>query len=94
MLPVHPAYTDSVTAAIRDTVDGTSFDGDPFKFAEAVYRLVAAAEDGKKLPLFLPMGEDSLEKFENKWKEMGEVLVDVSPWSADLKKDYDPKAKL
>lgn len=83
-----------MTAAIRDTFEGTSFDGDPYKFAETLYRLVLRTNDGHKLPLFLPIGEDALEKLEVRLNKMNKVLLEAAPWSADLKKDPFDKAKL
>lgn len=52
--------------------------------------MVASAND-KKIPLFLPIGEDSLALFQKKAERMHEVLANAAPWSEDLKKD---KAKL
>ena len=70
-------------------------DGDPYKFAEKLHQLVAGADGGKKIPLFLPVGEDALEELQDRLKRMNEVLVGVTPWSADLKKDHHKaKAKL
>ena len=69
--------------------------GDPYKFAETLHRLVVGADEGKKIPLFLPMGEDALELLQDKLRRMNEVLADAAPWSADLKKDKDTdRAKL
>lgn len=79
-----------MTATLRDTLDGISFDGDPYKFGETLHRMVASAND-KKIPLFLPIGEDSLALFQKKAERMHEVLANAAPWSEDLKKD---KAKL
>jgi len=95
LLPPHPAYTDSVMMVLRDSYEDTSFDGDPYKFAETLYRLVFGADHGEKIPLFLPIGEDTLEKLQGKLRKMNKVLVEATPWSADLKKDNDKvKARL
>ncbi|KAH0832976.1 hypothetical protein J3R83DRAFT_11954 [Lanmaoa asiatica] len=95
ILAAHPAYTDTVTAALRDTFWDTSFEGDPYKFAETLYRMVVGAGDGKKIPLFLPIGEDALGMLQDRVRRMGRVVVDASPWSTDLKKDMNKdKAKL
>lgn len=94
ILPAHPAYANSVTAALRDSIEGTSFDGDPYKFAETLYRMVNAvgtSGGGQKLPLYLPIGEDALAGMQHKLKRGHKWLVDAAPWSEDLKKD---KAKL
>ena len=64
-----------------------SFDGDPYKFAETLYRLVVGADEGKKIPLFLPIGEDALEHLQDKLRRMTKVLADAAPLSADVKKD-------
>lgn len=94
MLPVHPAYIKSVTPGLRDVYRKLSPEGDPYKFAQMLYRLVVSAEEGKRIPLFLPTGEDALKKFHDTVKKMNKVLVDATPWSADLKKDVnDGKAK-
>ena len=69
-----------------------SFDGDPYKFAEMLYRLVDHADEGHRIPLFLPAGEDALEMWQERLRKMNKVLVDVAPWSVDLKKE--DKAKL
>jgi len=90
--PHHPAYTCSVTADLQDTYKGLSPDGDPHKLAEVLYRLVVGVDEGKGLPLFLPIGEDALGKLQGKLRKMNSVLVDAAPWSVDLKKD--DKAKL
>ena len=80
---------------LRDSYEETSFDGDPYKFAETLYRLVFGADYGEKIPLFLPIGEDTLDKLQARLKRMNKVLVEAAPWSADLKKDHDKvKAKL
>ena len=91
--PSHTAYTGSVTATLRDTYNVMSPDGDPHKFAEVLYRLVVGDGDGKKIPLFLPIGKDTLKMLQARLRKMNKVLVDAAPWSADLKKDKD-KAKL
>ena len=84
-----------MTTAIRDSFEEASFDGDPYKFGETLYRLVLGADNGEKIPSSLPIGEDSLEKLQNKLRRMNKVLVEGAPWSADLKKDsYKDKAKL
>ena len=84
-----------MTAALRDTYEGAEFDGDPYKFAETLYRLVFGADYGEKIPLFLPIGEDALEKLQVRLRKMNKVLEEAAPWSADLKKDNDKiKAKL
>ena len=62
-------------------------DGDPYKFAELLHRLVAGEGDGKKIPLFLPIGEDTLKRLQDRLRMMNRVLVDARPWSDDLKKD-------
>ncbi|KAN0092901.1 hypothetical protein V8E55_003685 [Tylopilus felleus] len=64
ILPIHPAYTDTLTAAIRDSRDETSFYGDPCKFEEMLHRLVEGADEGEKIPLFLPVGEDALDRLQ------------------------------
>lgn len=70
-------------------------DGDPYRFAEMLYQLVVRAEHGRKVPLFLPTGEDALEKLQERLRRMDRVLVDAAPWSAGLKKGNDmAKAKL
>ncbi|KAG6374452.1 hypothetical protein JVT61DRAFT_4494 [Boletus reticuloceps] len=93
--PVHPAYAECVTAAVRDTFEAISFDGDPYKFGEMLYRLVTSADNGKKIPLFLPVGEDALQILQGRMRKMNKVLVDAAPWSADLKKVFDKgEAKL
>ncbi|KAF8440489.1 hypothetical protein L210DRAFT_1058177 [Boletus edulis BED1] len=84
--PVHPAYTECITAAVRDTFEAIPFDGDPYKFGEMLYRLVTRADNGKKIPLFLPVGEDALQILQGRLRKMNKVLVDAAPWSADLKK--------
>ncbi|KAI9568300.1 hypothetical protein HD554DRAFT_2191844 [Boletus coccyginus] len=95
VLPPHPAYTDSVTTVLRDSFEEGSFDGDPYKFGEMLYRLVLGADNGKKIPLFLPIGEDTLERLQSRLRRMNKVLVEGAPWSADLKKDsYKDKTKL
>ena len=78
-----------MTAALRDTYKWLSFGGDPYKLAESLYRLVVGADDGKKIPLFLPIGEDALGGLQHRLGKMGKVLVDAAPCSADLKKDND-----
>ena len=70
-------YTGSVTAALRDAYEGMSFDGDPYKFAEALYRLVVGADEGKKTLLFLPIGKDALEQLQDKLR-MNKVLADTA----------------
>lgn len=70
-----------------------SFDGDPYKLAEMLHRLIVSVEDGKKIPLYLPVGEDALQLLQDRQRKMNKVLVEAAPWSADLKKDHD-KAKL
>jgi len=35
---------------------------DPYKFAEMLYRLVVGEGGGRKIPLFLPIGEDTLKR--------------------------------
>ena len=93
--PHHAAYTGSVTADLRDTYKGLSPDGDPHKLTEVLYQLVVGVDEGKKIPLFLPMGEDALRKLQGKLRKMNKVLVDAAPWSVDLKKDNNKaKAKL
>ena len=60
-----------------------------------MHRLIVGADDGKKIPLFLPIGEDALDRLQHKLGKMSKVLVDAAPWSADLKKDIDKnRAKL
>ena len=84
-----------MTIILRDTYEGISFDADPYKFAEALYRLVFGADYGEKIPLFLPIGEDALEKLQVKLRKMNKVLEEAAPWSADLKKDNNKiRAKL
>lgn len=91
---IHPAYVDTVTAALRDALEEMSFGGDPYKFADTMYRIVVGDRDGKKIPLFLPIGEDALEiKLQHRVRKTDSPVVDTAPWSADLKKDTD-KAKL
>ncbi|KAI9568299.1 hypothetical protein HD554DRAFT_2172696 [Boletus coccyginus] len=40
MSPLSTPYTGTLTAILRDACQETSFDGDPYKFAETLYRLV------------------------------------------------------
>lgn len=68
-----------------------TFDGDPDKFAETLHRLVVSVGDDKKIPLILPMGDDSLELVKGKAKKLHEVVASTASWSKDLKKD---KAKM
>ncbi|KIK95223.1 hypothetical protein PAXRUDRAFT_399768 [Paxillus rubicundulus Ve08.2h10] len=80
--PAHPAYDESsVTATIRASMDGLTFRGDPYKFSETIYRMVA----GDEIPLYLPMGRDALAMLRGRVKQLGEVLSDAAPWSIDLK---------
>ncbi|KAI9568305.1 hypothetical protein HD554DRAFT_2261926 [Boletus coccyginus] len=90
--PLHPAYTNALTATLRDVHKRMRLDGDPYKFAAMLYRLVNGERDGKKIPLFLPIGEDTLKRLQNRLRMMNRVLVDARPWSVDLKKD-DKKDK-
>lgn len=64
-------------------------DGDPNKFAEMLYRLVIGEGDGDKIPLFLPIGKDTLKLLQDRLRKKSRVLVDARPWSVDLKKDKD-----
>jgi hypothetical protein len=74
---------------LRHTYEETSFDGDPYKFAATLYRLVFGADFGEKIPLFLPIGEDALEKLQARLRKLNKVLEEATPWSADLKKGND-----
>ncbi|KAG6374446.1 hypothetical protein JVT61DRAFT_4488 [Boletus reticuloceps] len=85
----HSAYANSATVARRDFYRNVVPEGDPYKFAEVLHQLVVGAEEGKKMPLFLPIGEDALAKLRLRLKRMGKTLVDVTPLSADMKKDGD-----
>ncbi|KAF9236696.1 hypothetical protein BU15DRAFT_63748 [Melanogaster broomeanus] len=81
-----PAYNDklSALAALREAmVRSTMFAGDPHKLTAAIYRMVA----GDKIPLHLPMGQDALAMVKEKVKELGAVITEAEPWSADLKRD-------
>ena len=80
-----------MAATIRDTFEGMTFDGDPYKFGETLHRMVVSAGDNKRLPLYLPIGEDSLAWFQSKAEKMLKMVANAAPWSDDLKKD---KAKL
>ncbi|KAG9314928.1 hypothetical protein JVU11DRAFT_4036 [Chiua virens] len=61
VFPAYTAYTDATPDATRASLDGWTFDDDPYKFAETLHQLVDEVEDGKKVPLFLPIGHDTLE---------------------------------
>jgi len=64
-------------------------DGDPYKFAEMLHRLVVGDGDGDKIPLFLPIGKDTLKLLQDTLRKRNRVLMDARPWSVDLKKDKD-----
>ncbi|KAI9568304.1 hypothetical protein HD554DRAFT_2172701 [Boletus coccyginus] len=87
--PLHPAYTNTLTAALRAPYKNMRPDGDPNKFAEMLYLLVIGEGDGDKIPLFLPIGKDTLKLLQDKLRKRSRVLVDARPWSVDLKKDKD-----
>ena len=60
-----------------------------------MHRLVEGVDEGKKIPLFLPIGEDALERLQVRLSKVGKLLKEVAPWSVDLGKDNGKaKAKL
>ncbi|KAF8126974.1 hypothetical protein EV363DRAFT_1346780 [Boletus edulis] len=83
----HPAYGNSATVTRRDFYRNVVPEGDPYKFAEMLHQLVVGADEGEKMPFFLPIGEDALAKLRHRLKRMGKTLVDVTPLSTDMKKD-------
>lgn len=82
--PVHPAYTDPSlpTMQWRDLLANPNsvFNGDPEKFAEAVYR-AAYLEDP---PLRLPVHPASLDVLREKGKQLLETADKWESWSEDV----------
>jgi len=82
--PVHPAYTDPSlpTTQLRSIFANPNpiFNGDPEKFAEAVYR-VAYLEDP---PLRLPIHRASLVTLREKGRELLETAQKWESWSEDV----------
>jgi len=89
IFPANPVYDgkDSALAALRNAwTTGNPeeiLQGDPKKFAKAVYALV---ESGN-MPLHLPVGQDALEGARQKVEALGKDISEASPWSADLLRD-------
>ncbi|KAF9236698.1 hypothetical protein BU15DRAFT_76658 [Melanogaster broomeanus] len=85
LFPDPPAYNDksSAIAALREAVGTTIFEGDADKLTAAIYRMVA----GDRIPLHLPMGQDALAGLKGRVEELGKVITEAEPWSADLKRD-------
>lgn len=82
--PIHPAYTDPSLPTMRWRgifgSPGRVFNGDPDKFAEAVYR-VAYLEDP---PLRLPIHPVSLAVLRRKGKQLLETADKWESWSEDV----------
>ncbi|KAF8836176.1 NAD(P)-binding protein [Paxillus ammoniavirescens] len=82
--PVHPAYTDPALPTMQWRAlfsnPNPAFNGDPDKFAEAVYN-AAYLEDP---PLRLPIHPRALAVFRNKGKKLIEAADKWESWSEDV----------
>ncbi|KAF8551382.1 NAD(P)-binding protein [Imleria badia] len=78
VLPDNPIYEGK--ASILANVGKFIQLGDPAKFVKAIYSLV----EGGKMPLHLPIGQDTLGAVQRKVESLGKEISEAAPWSADL----------
>ncbi|KAG6332159.1 hypothetical protein ID866_6931 [Astraeus odoratus] len=82
--PIHPAYDDPTLPSMqfREMVSNAeaSFNGDPYKFAEAMYRLVHLEDP----PLRLPLHQITLGAFERKGRHLLDTVDKWASWSDDI----------
>ncbi|KAI6122519.1 hypothetical protein EDD16DRAFT_1884308 [Pisolithus croceorrhizus] len=82
--PVHPAYNDPTFPSIqlRNMMSnaGATFDGDPIKFAEAMYKLVYLEDP----PLRLPLHHIAVEAFRIRGRHLIETADAWASWSEDM----------
>ncbi|KAI6114066.1 hypothetical protein F5141DRAFT_1213195 [Pisolithus sp. B1] len=82
--PVHPAYNDPTFPSIqlRNMMSnaGATFDGDPIKFAEAMYKLVYLEDP----PLRLPLHHIAVEAFRIRGRHLIATADAWASWSEDM----------
>ncbi|KAI6027326.1 hypothetical protein BKA83DRAFT_4227460 [Pisolithus microcarpus] len=82
--PVHPAYNDPTlpSRGFRNMMSNpdAKFDGDPIKFAEAMYKLVYLEDP----PLRLPLHHVTVEAFRKKGRHLIDAADAWASWSEDM----------
>ncbi|KAG9314926.1 hypothetical protein JVU11DRAFT_4034 [Chiua virens] len=82
--PEHPVYRDeaSMFTNFRRMVTtlGFRFEGDPIKFAKAIFALIK----GGNIPLHLPIGQDALMYAKDRAELWEKDISGAMPWSTDL----------
>ncbi|KAI5986169.1 hypothetical protein EDD15DRAFT_2373473 [Pisolithus albus] len=82
--PVHPAYNDPTLPSreFRNMMSNpdAKFDGDPIKFAEAMYKLVYLEDP----PLRLPLHHVTVEAFRKKGRHLIDAADAWASWSEDM----------